>query len=201
MYPPPQPSYPPELVEQTRQASIRSVKRRGIFYGGLEVLFTAIFAALLVVYIRRAQDDNNSNIDSRYNSGWFRWYIGLLIGLLVLNALFAAYTIWQTMRAIAWLKDPNTPPELIMAGRYPYSSYGFGRVIVVEQRPAYPPQQGYYQGQPPPPPPPPPQQGYYQSHSQQHPAYPPPPGHNPPMYATDGANGNGDSYYDGNRKN
>ncbi|KAJ2702440.1 hypothetical protein H4R19_005360 [Coemansia spiralis] len=174
-YPPPQPSYPPEMVEQVRQQRIRSVKRRGIIYGGLEVLFTVVFAALLVVYIRRANDD----YDSRYNGNWFRWYIGLLIGLLVLNALFAAYTIWQTMRALTWLKSPSTPPELIMAGFHPDQNYGAGRIVIVQQQPpqGYPPppqQQQYPQQQ---------QQGYYQYPQQ----------HEPPMYAPGGG---GNSYYD-----
>ncbi|KAJ2748773.1 hypothetical protein IWQ56_007375 [Coemansia nantahalensis] len=177
MYPPPQPTYAPEMVEQVRQQRIRSVKRRGIIYGGLEVLFTVVFAALLVVYINRAND----NQDTRYNGGWFRWYIGLLIGLLVLNVLFAAYTIWQTLSALKWLKNPNTPAELIMAGFHPDQNYGVGNVFVVHQPP-----QPY-----PPPPPPQQQQGYGQPYYQQQ-----PPPHDAQMYAP-----GGHSYYDQPPKN
>ncbi|PIA13420.1 hypothetical protein COEREDRAFT_94606 [Coemansia reversa NRRL 1564] len=146
MYPPPQPGYPPEMVEQVRQQRIRSVKRRGILYGGLEVAFTAVFAALLAIYIRRDRDE----FSSRNDEHWFRWYIGLLIGLLVLNALFAAYTIWQTLRTLSWLRNPNTPPELIMAGYRPESEFGGGRVVYVQQQPTQP--QGYGQYYQPPPP-------------------------------------------------
>ncbi|KAJ1736164.1 hypothetical protein LPJ61_000123 [Coemansia biformis] len=170
MYPPQQPAYPPELVEQVRQQRIRSVKRRGVIYGGLEVLFTVVFAALLVVYIKRANDDRNSD----YRENWFRWYIGLLIGLLVLNVLFAAYTIWQTLRTLSILRNPNTPPMVIMAGAVQDQNYGPGRVVVIQQ----PPQQGYA-----------PQQGYGQPYYQQ----PPPHHQQPPMYVPGGGQ---QSFYD-----
>ncbi|KAJ2124041.1 hypothetical protein GGF48_003870 [Coemansia sp. RSA 921] len=165
MYPPPQQGYPDHVVEEARQIRIKSVKRQGVIYGGIEVAFTVLMAALLGVYIKRAQDNSNS----RSGDSWYRWYIWLLVALLVLNALCAAYTIWRTITTLRWLRNPNTPRELIMAGFHPEGGYGYGgATIVVQHQPA----QGYYQ-------PPPPTyandgNGQYPPHNQ----YPPPQDHN-----------------------
>ncbi|KAJ2851368.1 hypothetical protein IWW36_001135 [Coemansia brasiliensis] len=141
MYPPQQPTYPEHVVEEARRQRLKSVKRQGIIYGGIEVAFTVLMAALLIVYTKRAQDA----YDSRYDNNWYKWYIWLLVALLALNAICAAYTIWRTVSTIKWLKDPNTPPELIVAGTQ--SGWGgFGRSTIVIQQPG--PQQ-YYQHPPP----------------------------------------------------
>ncbi|KAJ2162890.1 hypothetical protein GGF46_000273 [Coemansia sp. RSA 552] len=130
-YPPPQQHSQPwgsgwnnnpqqaSLVEETRRLRIRAVKRQGFIYGGLEVAFTAVFAVLLGIYIKRARD----KYDSRYDDNWYRWYIWLLVALLVLNALFAAYTIFSVIRTLKWLKNPATPPELILSGASPGNEY------------------------------------------------------------------------------
>ncbi|KAJ2359395.1 hypothetical protein IWW50_005243 [Coemansia erecta] len=140
MYPPPQHGYSDDIVERARQMSIKTTKRQGIIYGGIEVAFTVLMAALLGVYIKRAQDNRDSN------GNWYTWYIWLLVALLVLNALCAAYTIWRTVSRLRWLKDPNTPRELIMAGFNPDgAAYGYGGATVIVQQP----NQGYYQPPPP----------------------------------------------------
>ncbi|KAJ2454581.1 hypothetical protein EV183_001452 [Coemansia sp. RSA 2336] len=159
MYPPQQTAYPDHIVEDARRQRIKAVKRQGIIYGGIEVAFTVVMAVLLAVYVKRARD----NYDSRYDDNWYRWYIWLLVALLALNVLCAAYTIWRTVRTLRWLKDPNTPPELIVAGGLP-GWYGFGNVTTVIHQP--PPQQ------------------YYQQPAQQQQYYQQPP---PPTYAPDGS--------------
>ncbi|KAJ2374555.1 hypothetical protein IW150_003042 [Coemansia sp. RSA 2607] len=97
------------------------VKRNGYISLGIQIAFTAIFAALLGYYIHREQ-----NRSVRYDDNWFRWYIGLLIALLVIDILCIAYTYWQMRNNLRILTNPNTPPEVIMAGSYT-------KVVIVQQ--------------------------------------------------------------------
>ncbi|KAJ2323288.1 hypothetical protein GGI00_005667 [Coemansia sp. RSA 2681] len=160
VYPPPPPAYSQETVEQVRQQRISGVKRRYNISLGLQIAFTLIFTALLGYYIVRNRDNNRSTDsngnDIYYNRNWFSWYIGLLIALLVIDLLSIAFTFRQRKRALAWLRDPSTPPHIIMMGLNPQSDYA----EVVIMQPVQP--GGYYQQpapayaphqQPPPPPP------------------------------------------------
>ncbi|KAJ2724906.1 hypothetical protein GGI07_001655 [Coemansia sp. Benny D115] len=152
-YPPQQQAfqYSPEQVEDCRRQRISAVRRRFNISLGIQIVFTAIFAALLGYYIHREREYSDSY---PYRDGWFRWYIGLLIALLVLDVLSIAYTFWQRQQKLRWLKDPSTPHNLIMDG-------SVTKVIVVQQ-PAYG-QQTYA-----------PQPAYGQQYAQQPgaPAYP-----------------------------
>ncbi|KAJ2750304.1 hypothetical protein GGI19_005186 [Coemansia pectinata] len=173
MYPPPPPTYTQEAVEQVRQQRISGVKRRYNISLGLQIAFTVIFATLLGYYLYRNRDDNRST-DSNgnyvyYTNKWFSWYIGLLIALLAIDLLSIAFTFRQRKRALAWLKDPNTPSHIIMMGLNPQSDYA--EVVVMQpaqpgasyqqpapmyapQQPApmYAPQTQGFSQQPPPPP-------------------------------------------------
>ncbi|KAJ1845499.1 hypothetical protein LPJ57_009234, partial [Coemansia sp. RSA 486] len=82
-------TYSKEQVEEIRRQRISYVKRNAYISLGLQIAFTAVFAALLGYYINRQR-----NL-SRYDDSWFRWYIGLLIALLVIDLLCIAYTYWQ----------------------------------------------------------------------------------------------------------
>ncbi|KAJ2251636.1 hypothetical protein GGI13_003731 [Coemansia sp. RSA 455] len=174
MYPPPPPTYTQEAVEQVRQQRISGVKRRYNISLGLQIAFTVIFATLLGYYIYRNRDDNrstdsNGNYVYYTNTKWFSWYIGLLIALLVIDLLSIAFTFRQRKRALAWLRDPNTPSHIIMMGLNPQSDYA--EVVVMQpaqpgayyqqpapmyapQQPApmYAPQPQGFSQQPPPPP-------------------------------------------------
>ncbi|KAJ1896694.1 hypothetical protein LPJ81_004688 [Coemansia sp. IMI 209127] len=153
-YPPQQATsrYPPGLVDQVRQQRIASVKRRAFISIGFQVVFIAIFAALLGYYINRnSKDSNNNNNDDSifYGDNWFQWYIGLLIALLAVDVLLLVYVVWRYMRAIAWLKSPHTTDEQIMLG---YNIEGGGGVVIMQPIPAYNNPQGFQQQyyQPPP---------------------------------------------------
>ncbi|KAI7835095.1 hypothetical protein BX661DRAFT_176070 [Kickxella alabastrina] len=126
-YPPPQQpvQYTAEQVENVRRQRIRKVKQHFGMRLGLEVLFTAILAGLLGYYIHREQNN------TRTYSSWFSWYIGLLIGLLVLDVLSIAFTVWQMKQRLSWLKDPQTPPQLIMDG-------GYSKIVIFQQPQEYP---------------------------------------------------------------
>ncbi|KAJ2383372.1 hypothetical protein GGI05_005339 [Coemansia sp. RSA 2603] len=120
--PPPQPiQYTVEQIEEVRRQKIKLVKRNGYISLGIQIAFTAIFTALLGYYIHREQ-----NRSVRYDDNWFRWYIGLLIALLVIDVLCIAYTYWQMRNNLRILTNPNTPPEVIMAGSYT-------KVVIVQQ--------------------------------------------------------------------
>ncbi|KAI8326534.1 hypothetical protein GQ54DRAFT_1534 [Martensiomyces pterosporus] len=166
-YPPQPPAYSAAAVEQVRQQRIQGVKRRYNISLGFQIVFTAIFAALLGYYIYRDRNDSRElRSDGYYYHGnWFKWYIGLLIALLVIDLLSIVFTFRQRKKALDWLNDPNTPPHLIMMGFNPQSDYA--EVVIVQQAPVYNQQGGYYQ--PPPPMYAPPQAGA------------PPPGAPPPQ--------------------
>ncbi|KAJ2787540.1 hypothetical protein GGI15_000620 [Coemansia interrupta] len=125
--------YTAEQVEEVRRQKIAYVKRNGYISLGIQVAFTAVFAGLLGYYIHREQ--NRSVV---YDDKWFKWYIGLLIALLVIDILCIAYTFWQMRTNLRVLTDPRTPPEVIMAGSYT-------KVVIVQQptpgygQPAYAP--------------------------------------------------------------
>ncbi|KAJ1965894.1 hypothetical protein GGI12_000466 [Dipsacomyces acuminosporus] len=161
-YPPQQPAYTAEAVEQVRQQRIQGVKRRYNISLGFQIVFTAIFAGLLGYYISRNQKYSNKTYYYYSSGSWFSWYIGLLIALLVVDLMCIAFTIRQKKKALDWLNDPSTPPHLIMMGFNPQSDYN--EVVVVQHTaPVYtqpPPAQNYYQPPPPtyaPPPANPPQ--------------------------------------------
>ncbi|KAJ2550011.1 hypothetical protein EV175_004227 [Coemansia sp. RSA 1933] len=148
---PPQPMasrYQPGLVDQVRQQRISSLRRRWFISLGFQIVFIAIFAALLGYYINR--NNNNNNNDIYYgDSHWFQWYIGLLIALLALDVLILVYSIWRYKRAVAWLKSPHTTDDQIMLG---YNVEGGGGVVIMQtmaeyNTQGYQPQQYY---QPPP---------------------------------------------------
>ncbi|KAJ1723098.1 hypothetical protein LPJ53_002538 [Coemansia erecta] len=132
-YPPqPQPiQYTAEQVEEVRRQKIAYVKRNGYISLGIQVAFTAVFAGLLGYYIHREQTRSVA-----YDDKWFKWYIGLLIALLVIDVLCIAYTFWQMRTNLRVLTDPRTPPEVIMAGSYT-------KVVIVQQ-----PTPGYGQSAP-----------------------------------------------------
>ncbi|KAJ1773725.1 hypothetical protein LPJ74_000268 [Coemansia sp. RSA 1843] len=154
--------YPPGLVDQVRQQRIRAVRRTAFISIGFQVVFIAIFAALLGYYINR----NNNNSSYYYDDNWFKWYIGLLIALLAVDVLLLLYVVWRYMRAVAWLKSPHTTEEQIMLG---YNIENGGGVVVMQQMPTYN-TQGYQ-----------PQQ-YYQPPPNAHTAQPPLNSQYPPAY-------------------
>ncbi|KAJ2705676.1 hypothetical protein FB645_002271 [Coemansia sp. IMI 203386] len=101
-------TYSKEQVEEIRRQRISYVKRNAYISLGLQIAFTAVFAALLGYYINRQR-----NL-SRYDDSWFRWYIGLLIALLVIDLLCIAYTYWQMVRKLRWLRE--APDQVIVSG-------------------------------------------------------------------------------------
>ncbi|KAJ1829480.1 hypothetical protein LPJ56_000340 [Coemansia sp. RSA 2599] len=104
------PGYQQSDIERIRNQRIAYVKRNAYISMGIQLLFTAIIAALLGYYINRQRNY------SRYDDGWFRWYIGLLIALLVIDVLCVAYTYWQMVRKVRWLRDPRTLNYAIASG-------------------------------------------------------------------------------------
>ncbi|KAJ2850994.1 hypothetical protein J3B02_003609 [Coemansia erecta] len=172
--------YTDQQVEDIRRQRISYVKRNAYISLGLQIAFTAVFAALLGYYINRER-----NL-SRYDDSWFRWYIGLLIALLVIDLLCIAYTYWQMVRKLRWLRDPATPKQAIVSGGDTLviffsnpqnaqpnpnaaAAYNYGQPQPGYPQPGYPqpgyPQPGY------------PQPGYTGAGNQGNynpPAYPPP---------------------------
>ncbi|KAI7835094.1 hypothetical protein BX661DRAFT_176069, partial [Kickxella alabastrina] len=127
-------TYTAEQVEDVRKNRIAEVRRLIVMMVCAGVFFALALAGLLGYLFYR--ELNNSTIYVRQ----FRWYFGLLVGLVIFDIIGTVLGVRQMRRKLSWLENLQTPPQLIMDGRYS-NVFKYQRPQAYPE-PNYAPQQG-----------------------------------------------------------